>query len=107
MAASRPATSRCAAWAVCRGRISGVVSEARIGTPSSTMSPSSTDVDRRMNETTIHDTMAPEKRASTSKAPPILMASAATVFTTSPAGISSVRAAPVEEMWRPMSWIVR
>ena len=48
-----------------------------------------------MNETTIHATMAPAKRAKMSYAPPTRMASAATVLTTSPAGISSVTAVPV------------
>ena len=60
-----------------------------------------------MKDTTAQDTIAPEKRAKESNIPPTRMASAATVLTTSPAGISSVSAVPVVAMCRPISWIVR
>ncbi len=46
--------------------MSGVVNEARTGTPINTISPSSTELDMRMTETTIHAAIAPENRAKTS-----------------------------------------
>ncbi len=65
-AARRPAASRCAAWVACSGFIKGVVSDARTGTPMRTMSPSSTEEEIKMIETTIQAAMAPMKRAKTS-----------------------------------------
>ena len=56
-----------------------------------------------MNETTSHEIIAPIKRANTSKAPPILIASAATVFTMSPAWTTSVTALPVVATWWPIA----
>ena len=79
--------------------MSGVVNDAKTGTPISTMRPSCVEVERRIIETTSHATMAPMKRAKTSYAPPMRMASAATVLTMSPEGISSVSAVPVEAIW--------
>ena len=78
--------------------MSGTVNVASSGTPTSTIKPSSTEVERSMNDTTIQATIDPTKRARTSYAPPIRIASAATVLTTSPDGISSVRAVPVVAM---------
>ena len=66
------------------------------------MSPSWSEVSSKMKDTTSQDTIDPMNRASESKVPPTRIASAITVLTTSPAGISSVRASPVAVMWRPM-----
>ena len=54
-----------------------------------------------------HVTIAPAKRADTSNMPPMRIASAATVLTTSPEGIVAGSAGPVVAAWRPTSWIVR
>jgi hypothetical protein len=64
----------------------------RMGTPTSTTSPRTIEVERRMAATTAYDTIAPAPRAVMSNAPPARSASFDTVATTSPVGCSARRA---------------
>ena len=77
------------------------------GPPTSMMTPSSTDPRSRMIDTTTKLTTAPASRAVTSKTLPIRQKSLAKLVTTSPAGISRVRAGPARRTDRSVTRAVR
>ena len=71
------------------------------------MTPSSTDPRSRIAETTMKLTMAPARRAVTSKTSPIRQKSLAKLVTTSPAGICRVTAGPARRTARSVTTAVR
>ena len=75
----------------------------RSGPPRSMTSPSTSEPRSRMTETTTKLTMAPATRAVTSNDSPIRQKSRAKVVSTSPAGLSRVRAGPARRTARSVT----
>ena len=82
--ASSPTCSRWVLWRACSGLSTGARRSSRNGTPSSTTSPSCTDVESRITATTTSEMTAPANRPSTSIADPKCSRSLAPMLTTSP-----------------------
>ena len=79
----------------------------RTGTPTSTTSPSTTELERRITATTTYETIAPAPRAVMSKAPPARRASFETVATTSPVETRARTAGPHRATWCETTWMSR
>ena len=76
------------------------------GTPTSTTSPSGTDVLSISAATTITATRPPDSRAQMSKLLPSASTSVVPMASTSPLAISRGRSAPTFTEWREVTWIV-
>lgn len=90
-----PGSSRWACWRRCSGRTTRASDASSSGPPTSMMTPSSTELARGViAETTMKLTIAPARRAVTSKTSPMRQKSLAKLVTTCPAGICRVTAGP-------------